>query len=116
MTVQAQRQRAARERLAKKPKNAAASNGSSLLITTVDIVFNRKSILISHNELRSQTLRHHPGKLSKPLVSWQSSSDHQQHGVELTDDVVIRDPAGRRVPVPAYATLRIDQFPQFRKS
>lgn len=114
MNVELQRQLLANKRLMKKPRKPVVSDGASLVVT-VHCAFKAKSVLISHVTLRDRTLQHHQGKPHKLPHASHYAMAHQRRSVEITDDVIIVDRHGRRVPPPSYATLRIDQLPEFKK-
>lgn len=61
---------------------------------------------LAHAELREQTFHLRYGRLYK---------HRHTHGVELTDDVILLDRHGRRVPTPDYAKISIDKLPRFQK-
>ena len=109
MSIQVQPRHFVKKRLAKKPRKAATFEVVEVL--AISDVLKGRSAAISHSRLRDRTLRHHLGKFSKP-----STGNSAKHSVELTDDVIVIGRDGRRVSAPTYATLRIDQLPQFRKS
>ena len=113
MISQVQRPQALKYR-AKKRKNKAALSGAYSEITAVNI-FKEKSATLLHNNLRSSSLQYRPGKVYNSAHAWQTANQRQTHAVELTDDVIIIGRNGQRVSLPDYATLRIDQLPQFRK-
>lgn len=114
MNVESQRQLIANKRLVKKPRRPLASDGASSVLT-IRSLFKRRSVVISHGGLRDRTLQHHQGKPHKLSPVSHCAAAHQRRNVEITDDVIIVDRHGRRVPPPNYATLRIDQLPQFKK-
>ena len=104
---------ATEKRLAKKrPKPNPFSEPVSIEI--VSLPSGVKSASLSHVALRDHVLQQRPGK-THPSVGRLRPLTVPAHGVELTDDVVILDRQGHRVPRPHYATLRIDQLPQFKK-
>lgn len=61
---------------------------------------------LAHAELREQTFHLRYGRLHK---------HRHTHGVELTDDIIVLDRHGRRVPTPNYAKVSIDKLPRFQK-
>lgn len=105
-TIQGNRLRA-KKRLAKKP-----AQSETVVSVSFPLVKNSdsgsKTTSVTHRKLRKHTLGSHLAKapvLTVPV----------QHSVELVDDVVVLDEKGQRTPRPAYAVLRIDQLPQFKK-
>lgn len=113
MTVQVQRYRALKYQAKKAKSNVAFSNSHSTVV--VGSISRGKSAALSHNDLRKSTLKYHPGKFYNSIRAWHTANQRLAHGVELTDDVIIIGQNEQRVPPPDYATLRIDQLPQFRK-
>lgn len=114
MNVQAQHQLASNKRLAKKPGRRFASDGVAFVVT-VRSTFKGKSVVVSHSRLRDRTLQQHQGKPYTSSRARPYGATHPKHSVELTDDVLVVDRHGHRVPPPSYATSRIDQLPQFKK-
>ena len=105
-TLQDNRLRA-KKRLAKKPAQSETVVSVSFpLVKNSD--FGSKTMSVTHRKLRKHTLGRHPAKALVLTVS-------AQHSIDLIDDVVVLDKKGQRVPRPAYAMLRIDQLPQFKK-
>ena len=113
MTVPLEHTQSSKHRV-KKARNKFLSTGADSVIVAGSS-FKGKSVALSHNNLRNLTLQSHSGKSYNSSRAWQMASRRQTHGVELTDDVIIIGQDGRRVPTPGYATLRIDQMPQFSK-
>lgn len=114
MNIELQRQLIADKRLAKKPRRPVASDGASFILT-IRALFKRKSVAISHVGLRNRTLQNHHGKPHNLSPASRYVMAHQRRSVEITDDIIIVDRHGHRVPLPSYATLRIDQLPEFKK-
>lgn len=70
----------------------------------------------SHRKLRERTLSRRRAKMFRSVQAVLASRIPQRHGVELTDDVIVWDGRGNRIPRTIMPIDRIDQLPQFKKS
>lgn len=100
--------------LSKKPKHVQKVVGYASRRLVISVIYSKHTKL-SHLRLRERTLARRRAKLFNSLRAALSSQIQSHHGVELTDDVIVRDIYGNRVHRTITPIDRIDQLPQFQK-
>ena len=107
--------KAAPKRLSKKPKLGQKTVQDASLAPAPLAAFSSHKAE-SHRKLRERTLSRRRAKVFSSVQTVIASRILQRHGVELTDDVIVWDRHGNRIPRKMLPIDRIDQLPQFKKS
>ena len=106
--------KAAPKGLSKKPKlGQKPVQDAFLTVPPLAALGSRKAE--SHQKLRERTLSRRRPKIFGSARAVVAARIPQKHGVELTDDVIVLDGHGNRIPRIIMPIDRIDQLPQFRK-
>ena len=66
-------------------------------------------------QMRAKSFPNQLGQISESAAPAFASTRPHYQGIALADDIIVLDHQGKRIPRPEYASLSIDQLPQFKK-